>query len=132
MWNAVRIAWFEDSKAPLLLGPVHEVVARLREMGVERVMVIPHWKFGPHVDLVVDSPADVFDGEVLSLCHERIGGWLERNPSATVLDPAQYELLSQKVAMTELEPGPYLPLLENNTVARAEYVPSRALKLPQF
>lgn len=133
MWNVVRVAYFDEGKASLLLGPVHEVCDRLRRDGVvRRMMVLPHWKRGPHVDVIADCDAQVFEERVAPLCREVIGAWIARHPSATVLDAAKYELLSQRLGFAELEPGPYVPLLDNNTVSTAAYAPSATLKLPEF
>ena len=132
MWNVLRIAYFDQGKAALLLGPVSEAIAHLRDRdGIEAVMLNSHWKFGPHVDIGVKCAAPVFDA-VFPECERMIGEWLTAHPSTTMLDPAEYEVLSTKLAVAELEAPPFVPLLENNSVTRAEYQRSRAINLPQL
>ncbi|MDT8999852.1 lantibiotic dehydratase [Paucibacter sp. APW11] len=132
-WHAVRIAYFDDDRRALLLGPVQDCLDMLAQRYQLRdVMLMPHWKHGPHIDLVVHCEATLLEAQVLPALRAVLEPWLEAHPSTTELDPAAYEALSHKIALTELEPGPYLPLLQNNTVTLAPYQPSRALKLAEF
>jgi hypothetical protein len=130
-WHAIRIAYFDEDRRSLILGPLQEAMVQVRrQFGVERMMVIPHWKHGPHIDLVVHCPEIELHERILPVVRAELEPWLAAHPSTVSLDPLAYEALSQKIAMTELEPGPYLPLLDNNRITLAPYEPSRALKLP--
>ncbi|WP_374351124.1 lantibiotic dehydratase C-terminal domain-containing protein [Chitinimonas sp.] len=132
MWNTVSIVYFGDQLVASLQQPLRAVISALRQHGVERIMLLPRWKFGPHLDLVADCTAEQFETLVLPLCQQQFGDWMASHPSTTTLDPLDYETLSQRLALVELESGPYLPLLPNNSVLRGDYQPARALKLPQI
>ncbi|SDD84450.1 lantibiotic dehydratase [Aquimonas voraii] len=131
-WQVLRVAWFEDDRRALVAGPMRQLSEQLRAKGLDRQMLQVHWKYGPHVDLLVECSASQLHGEVLPLARSILLPWLQAHPSATVLDRAAYLQLSRKAGMSELEPGPYLPLLVNNTLGLAVYQPSRALRLPAF
>lgn len=133
MKNVVRIAYFEKDNAALVNGPVRALAEELRRHpDIRQVFVVPHWKQGPHLDLVVDCAEELFRDVLFPLCRERLENWLSQHPSTTSLDPAAYERLSQQLALVEIEPPPYLPLLANNGVTAAEYRQNSTLKLPQF
>jgi Lantibiotic dehydratase, N terminus/Lantibiotic biosynthesis dehydratase C-term len=132
-WQAVRVAYFDDDKRALLLGPLQAATRLLAErFGITQPMVLPHWKFGPHVDLVFRCDDTRLQREVLPALRALIEPWLALHPSTTVLQPQAYEALSRQIGMSELEPGPYLPLLPDNSVTLAAYRPSRALPLPEL
>jgi hypothetical protein len=107
-------------------------VAIVRGLGVRDVMVQVHWKRGPHVDLLVRCDARRLHEEVLPAVRPRIVGWLQEHPSTTPIDANAYESLSKQIGLVELEPGPYIPLLKNNTITLVPYEPSRALRLPEL
>ena len=87
MWHVIRIAYFDQDKLPLLVGPLPEAIASLREIQhVRRLMLTSHWKFGPHVDIHVDCPPTAFS-DVFASCSGIVGGWLRAHPSEVVLDP---------------------------------------------
>jgi hypothetical protein len=132
-WRVARVAYFEEERCDLVMGPIRSAVEALRaEFGVQKIMVMPHWKFGPHIDLVVHAPEEVFETRLFPRIKAIIEPWLEVNPSTRQLDPQAYEALSQKIGMFELEQGPYLPLMENNRVKMALYQPSKNLLLDAF
>ncbi len=132
MWHVIRIAYFSQDKTPLLLGPVKQLVTRLREQFSLPVFVTSHWKFGPHLDLTLKCDQGMFDDAVWPAASDVLERWLAEHPSDVVLNPAEYERLSYQLAMSELEPPPYLPLLENNSVTRADYQRSKAINVDAF
>ena len=132
-WCVARVAYFEEDRRDLVIGPVRSAVEALRaEFGIQKMMVMPHWKFGPHLDLVVHASEQVFENCIFPRIKEIIEPWLEANPSTRQLDPQEYEALSKKIGMFELDQGPYLPLMENNSVHPATYQPSKNLLLDAF
>lgn len=132
-WHALRIAYFEDDRRGLLLGPLSDLLDTLRHQhGIDRVMLLPHWRHGPHVDLTVHCSAKVLDEVVWPAVRAQLLPWLAAHPSTKVLDPKAYEHLASRLALFELDPEPALPLLENNTVTPATYTRPKALKLEAF
>lgn len=129
-WHVIRVAYFDDRRA-LMTGPVQDVIDLARSRyGVERMFVLPHWKFGPHVDLVIHADPDCFHLALYPEAKAILEDWLRAHPSPTTIDPAAYEELSRRVAVFEIEPGPYLPLLKNNSVRTVPYAHARSLVLP--
>jgi hypothetical protein len=132
-WQAVRVAYFDEDKQALILGPLQAATRLLAErFGITQTQLLPHWKFGPHVDIVFRCPPERLQAEVLPALRALIEPWLALHPSTTVLEPQAYEALSRQIGMSELEPGPYLPLLADNSVSVVAYRPSRALPLPEL
>ncbi len=132
-WHALRIAYFDDDRRALLLGPVADLVDRLRrDHGIDRMMLTPHWRHGPHVDLVVHCSQAALDQHVWPAVHATLLPWLQAHPSKRVIDPAAYATLAARLALFELDPEPALPLLDDNTVTAAAYQQPKALKLAEF
>lgn len=132
-WHALRIAYFDEDRRGLLLGPLSGLVDTLRHQhGIDRVMLLPHWRHGPHVDLAVHCSAQVLDETVWPAVRAQLLPWLAAHPSTRTIDPQAYEALATKLALFELDPEPALPLLQNNTVTPAPYVRPKALKLEAF
>ena len=99
---------------------------------IDNVFISPHWKFGPHIDVILNCNNDTFQEYVKPLAEELLGGWLKGNPSSKVINEAEYEALSHQLALVEIEPPPYLPLLENNSISYPEYKQNKTLKLEGF
>ncbi|MCY7294753.1 lantibiotic dehydratase C-terminal domain-containing protein [Alteromonas sp. a30] len=131
MWNVLRVAYFENDKSRILLGPIADVVEQIKHKGLP-VYVTSHWKFGPHIDVLVECDKAVFESDIYPACSTRINAWLAENPSKTELVPEQYEKLSYQLAMSELEPPPYLPLMNNNSVLVARYERSQSINIEGF
>lgn len=133
MKNVIRIAYFEPDNTALINGPVRQLINHIRETFVmDKIFLAPHWKQGPHLDLVIECDSDLFRDTLFPLCKKVLQEWLSKNPSTTTLDPIAYKKLSQQLALTEIEPPPYLPLLTNNSVSQAEYKQNSTLKLQEF
>jgi hypothetical protein len=133
MKHIVRISYFEADKSALIEGPVRQLVEQFcAESAVEALAVMPHWKRGPHINLVINCEKSYFDAVFYPACESIIGNWLVVNPSITELDPVQYERLSQQLALVEIESPPYLPLRQNNTLERDIYTANDTLKLDAF
>lgn len=132
-WSTVRIAYFDDDRSALVNGPVRAAIGMARSrFGIERMFLAPHWKFGPHLDLVVECDLERFHTEVYPAIRDILSAWLAANPSRVKLDPAAYAETSRRVGMFELDSGPYLPLLKNNSVSSVPYVRPKTLVLQQF
>lgn len=130
-WHVVRVAWFEDNRDALMDGPLRRVLARLREEpAVHRISITPHWLHGPHVDIAIEALPHAFQNRIYPEIRQMLDGWIRDNSSSTVLDPVEYEARSRGIGMFELNPGPYLPLLENNRVALAPYKAPVGLAIP--
>ncbi|UAA40051.1 hypothetical protein KIH87_06790 [Paraneptunicella aestuarii] len=131
MWNVIRIAYFDNDKSALLQNPVKDVVEHIQQLDL-RVFMTSHWKFGPHVDLVVDCDVEQFNNDIFPYAKQHIESWLADNPATAELNAQEYERLSYQLAMSELEPPPYLPLLENNQVTVGLYQRSQAINIAGF
>jgi len=130
-WRTLRIAYFAKDRTDLLLGPVREAVEAVRaRFGASEMMLQTQWKLGPHLELSFKDA--VQDGEILSLVSSIVQPWMDGHPSTESLDPDAYAALSAKLGMSELEPGPYLPLLSDNTISLVEYRAARALPLAEL
>ena len=133
MKNVIRVAYFEPDNSALIAGPLREIVEQLStDSRVSQVFIAPHWKLGPHVDLVIDCDLNTFDSDIYPACENILSTWLVANPSTLQLDPIAYQRTSQQLALVEIEPGPYLPLLENNSIGKAEFNQNTTLKLGDF
>jgi hypothetical protein len=130
-WRTVRIAYFENDRTSLLLGPVREAVKAVRRrFGPMAMMLQTQWKFGPHLELSFDGGGRA--DEVFGLVAAIMEPWLVSNPSREALDPDAYLALSAKLGMSELEPGPYAPLLDDNSLTLVQYRPARALPITEL
>lgn len=130
-WSTIRVAYFEKDRTALLLGPIREAVDAVRtRFGPVTMALQTQWKFGPHLELSFDGTpprAEVFD-----LVSSIVTPWLLAHPSTEVLDPDAYMALSAKLGMSELEPGPYAPLLEDNSLSLVPYRPAGALPIAEL
>ena len=132
-WHALRVAYFEDERRGLVLGPLRELIDTLRlRSGIDRVMLLPHWRHGPHVDLVVHCSDEVMQNGVWPAVRELLLPWMQAHPSTRVIDEAEYVALAGKLALFELDPEPALPLLLNNSVTEVTYTRPKALRLVEF
>jgi hypothetical protein len=132
-WHVIRVAYFDPDKSNLLLGPITQAVELVKQNKfVNKVMIQPHWKFGPHVDLMIKTDEATFHDQLFPQISALLQDWLSAHPSTTLLDPVEYEALSRKIGMFELESGPFLPLLQNNSVEIVDYVASANSLLPAF
>ena len=129
-WFTVRVAYFATDRRALIDGPVAAAVDIARRHGADRVFVAPHWKFGPHVDLNIHADAEAFAVTLFPAIEALLAAWLADHPSTTVLDPADYARRSRDIGVFELDRGPYLPLLRDNSVTQVPYAPSATLVHP--
>ena len=132
MWNVVRVAYFDSDTADLLLESVQSIVKEIKRIYSKRVFINAHWKFGPHIDIAIDCTEKTFLDEVFPYAKKCLDEWLKESPSLTVIEPNKYEQLSKRLAISELEPPPYLPLLDNNQVTIAEYEVRKAIDILDF
>lgn len=127
-WRTIRIAYFAKDRTDLLLGPVREAVDAVRaQFGALALTLQTQWKFGPHLELSFNG--ETRDGEVFQLVSSIVQPWLTVHPSVEPLDPSAYLAISAKLGMSELEPGPYEPLLNDNTISLVPYRSSSALPI---
>lgn len=132
-WHLIRIAYFDENRSALLLGPVAAVIDMLRnDFGLAGATIQTNWKFGPHVALGVHCDPALMHAVLLPAIRTIVEPWLAEHPSGRSLDPENYALLSSRIGMAELTPGPYLPLLVDNSVTLGPYVPSHTLKLAEI
>lgn len=132
MWNVLRVAYFDNDKSAVLLGPIKQAVEQIKQEFSAPVIITSHWKFGPHIDVLVNCDTELFEQQIFPKYSDTISAWLVDNPSTAELNPEEYEKISYQLAMSELEPPPYLPLLENNKVTVGEYSQSQAINIAAF
>lgn len=129
-WYAIRVAYF-DQRRHLMLEAIAPAVDSLRkEHGIERIFVAPHWKFGPHVDIVLECDAAQFLTAVYPAVQAQVGAWLAQHPSRTVPDLREYEQTARWAGTLELDHGPYLPLLRNNSIEAVPYTRPPTILVP--
>ncbi len=129
-WHTVRVAYFAEDRRALIDGPIADAIADARDLGVDRIFLQRHWKFGPHVDLNIHADAETFVVKLFPRIEAILSAWLTANSSTTVLDPAAYARLSRDIGVLELERGPYLPLLADNSVTVIPYATSASIVHP--
>lgn len=130
-WYALRVAYFGE-RGPLLLGPIAKAIETAkREAGVERAFFLPHWKFGPHVDLVVQCDSETYALRVLPAMQAILEAWIAEHPSSAKIDPEEYEKTSKWIGTFEIDSGPYLPLLKDNSVTPVPYLRPKTLLIPE-
>ena len=126
----IRIAYHSEDNTALVLGPVKQIVEAIgSHVASEDTFVAPHWKFGPHVDIVVRTDHETMYEKIWPVAAPIIREWLEQHPDQTEIDPTAYNALSQKLGITELESGPFLPLYANNSFFIAPYIENEALMI---
>lgn len=132
-WMTLRIAYFDEKRHALIKGPVKEAVDLLNtRFGIGDVTVQTQWKFGPHVEISFKADPLSIHGEIVPALKGIFTPWLAQNPSTRQIDPAAYQALSAKLGVSELEPGPYSPLLKDNSVTLVPHTAKAALKLPEL
>lgn len=130
-WYALRVAYFGDRRS-LILGPIAQAMEfAKKQFGIDRIFFVPHWKFGPHVDLVLQCDSSIYATRVLPVLQSILEEWIGRNPSGVHLDPQEYEQKSRWIGTFEIDSGPYLPLLRDNSVAPVPYVRPKTLLIPE-
>ena len=123
-WLTLRIAYFAKQKDQFLIDGLQPVVNALHTTPeVARVHLARHWKFGPHIDVNIgfNCSDDSRCQQIAEHAKADILAYLARHPSVFDMDEANYLALSEKLGRLELEPGPYLPLLQDNSVMVAQY-----------
>ena len=111
LWQAVHIYYYQDEKEGLLLDAVRPVVQKLRDRyQVKHLYLKRHWKFGPHIALLVDVSESEFEALIFPYIEKEITAYLHKHPSAQEIDPIAYLKQSETLGAWELEPGPYHPL----------------------
>ncbi|MCP3801376.1 hypothetical protein NLX83_19140 [Allokutzneria sp. A3M-2-11 16] len=116
-WNSIHVHYHDEDKGRLILEAVRPFFQRVDGDAYH----LRHWKLGPHLRLNVRTSS--FD-HVRSAAEEIIGGFLERHPSTTIIDPEGQLPLHTRLAELEGEDGPLLPWLPNNSMHYAPYVAS--------
>lgn len=117
LWKAVHIYYYQDEKEGLLLDAVRPVVQKLRDRyQVKHLYLKRHWKFGPHIALLVDVSESEFEALIFPYIEKEITAYLHKHPSAQEIDPIAYLKQSETLGAWELEPGPYHPLQPDNSI----------------
>lgn len=113
---ALFVTHYQTAKAPLLRDLVLPLVAQLQARpGLDRVYAERHWKFGPHLRVVVEGERAAVDAALYDA--RRVAeAYLVAHPSTGPLDLAEYLRRSETLGTLELEPGPYGPLRADNSV----------------
>ncbi|QMW23282.1 lantibiotic dehydratase [Sandaracinobacteroides saxicola] len=132
-WFRIEVGYFDPDRTRLMADAIAPTLSAMRaDKAVSRAWAMPRWKFGPHVELVVECEPSALHARVFPAALDRLEGWLKANPSNTAPDPQGYDLLSKRLGMFELEPGPYLPLRRDNSVRLVPWRAPTALIHPAF
>jgi len=131
-WHTLCVPYFDESRDALMLGPIRDFIRSIENAGVTRIQLQAHWKRGPHVRISVFCDADFLHEHFFPMASKHIQRWLDKNPSQTDLKPDEYLKLSRKIALYELDPGPYAPLYENNKLTLMPYQGNRVIEVPEI
>ncbi|MFF2950568.1 lantibiotic dehydratase C-terminal domain-containing protein [Kitasatospora sp. NPDC057965] len=118
----VILYYYRPTKAPALREAVLPLARRATERGL-RAHVERHWRFGPHLRLRLEGPAERV-AAVAQESSEALRAWVAAHPS---VDNRTEERLLAEAAVAgraELIAPPYGPLVPDNTVRVAPVEPA--------
>ncbi|MEU9114603.1 thiopeptide maturation pyridine synthase [Streptomyces sp. NPDC048483] len=118
-WYSVHVRYNDPVKDRLVLDAVRPLFDRVRAHGAAYYM--PHWRLGPHLRLNFRTSKELFSRTVLPTALEVMGGFLEKHPSTTRLDPAAFLPMHRRLAELEGEQGPLEPWRSDNSLCVAPY-----------
>ncbi|MFB7672573.1 lantibiotic dehydratase C-terminal domain-containing protein [Kitasatospora purpeofusca] len=123
----VILHYYRPVKAPALREAVLPLARRATERGL-RAHVERHWRFGPHLRLRLEGPADRVAAAARESA-EALRAWVAAHPS--VADRTEEQLLAEAAAAgrAELIAPPYGPLVPDNTVRVAPVEPAATAEL---
>ncbi|MFB6887970.1 lantibiotic dehydratase C-terminal domain-containing protein [Kitasatospora sp. NPDC056327] len=118
----VFLYYYHPTKAPALREAVLPLAGLATERGL-RAHVERHWRFGPHLRLRLEGPAERV-AAVARECAEALRSWVAAHPS--VADRTGEQLLAEAAVAgrAELIAPPYGPLVPDNTVRTAPADPA--------
>jgi hypothetical protein len=114
-WHALHVSYYDEDKSGLLLDCVRPMFECQRTTA-SRLYFVPHWLRGPHLRLCFEATTHDFERVVEPAVRDRVGAYLARHPSTTVLEAARLIPLYRHLASAEREPGPLLPLYADNQI----------------
>lgn len=120
-WHVIRIAYFDKDKSNVMLNGIQPALQHFQNENTVRCYISRHWKFGPHIDInlsVKDQASFQVNYQAFT---QQLAHWLAENPSTTKLNDEEYLVLSERLGKAELDPGPYAPLLEDNSISLTKY-----------
>ncbi|MFD9686036.1 thiopeptide maturation pyridine synthase [Kitasatospora sp. NPDC059146] len=120
VWRTVNVFHHEPDRTDLLLDAVRPFVAEVAP-AARRVYFQPHWRRGPHVRIVVQASAEVFDGVVAPAVADVLEPYLRAHPSTVVLDERASHAEHVRLAAVERERGPLTPWAPDNSVGTEPY-----------
>nr|BEK70834.1 hypothetical protein KPHV_80610 [Kitasatospora purpeofusca] len=123
----VVLYYYRPVKAPVLREAVLPLARRATERGL-RAHVERHWRFGPHLRLRLEGPADHVAAAARESA-EVLRAWVAAHPS--VADRTEEQLLAEAAVAgrAELIAPPYGPLVPDNTVRTAPADPAATADL---
>ena len=104
-----------------MLNGIQPALQHLQNDNTERCYISRHWKFGPHIDINIAVKDQATFQTNYQAFSKQLSHWLAEHPSMTQLNEREYLALSERLGKTELDPGPYAPLLEDNSISLVNY-----------
>ncbi len=124
---ALYVTYYAEEKRALLRDLILPLVLDTqRRPGVHLAYAERHWKYGPHVRVIVQGDPEAVTA-ALEEGRARAEAYLRDHPSQAGLDEVAYLTRSEKLGTLELEPAPYGPLRPDNSVVIAAAPDRRAL-----
>jgi hypothetical protein len=119
-WHSVHVYYYERDRSALILEGVRPLFERIAD-DVESAYWVPHWRRGPHLRLHVRADENTYSARVRPVVDEIIGAQLKAAPSQANLDPQALLPLHRRLAEVELDDGPLLPWVPDNTILDARF-----------
>nr|BFD95569.1 hypothetical protein KitaXyl93_69290 [Kitasatospora sp. Xyl93] len=123
----VILTYYQPVKAPALREAVLPLALRATERGL-RAHVERHWRFGPHLRLRLEGPAE----RVAAMARESaevLRAWAAAHPSVADRTPEQLLAEAAVAGRAELIAPPYGPLVPDNTVRTVPVDPAATADL---
>lgn len=119
-WFSIHIYYYDEQKDQLILDCVQPLFRAVREQCAS-LFFVRHWAQGPHLRLRFLCSPDQFANHIQPLAEKEISSYLGTHPSTTVLNEDQLRPVYENLAQQEMERGPILPLLPDNSLHTLPY-----------
>ncbi|HZR39044.1 MAG TPA: thiopeptide maturation pyridine synthase [Ktedonobacteraceae bacterium] len=119
-WFSIHIYYYDEQKDRLILDCVQPLFRSVQQRCAS-LFFVRHWAQGPHLRLRFLCSPDQFAHDIRPLAEKEIQSYLKEHPSRTVLNEDQLRPVYENLARQEVERGPILPLLPDNSLHTFPY-----------
>lgn len=114
-WFSAHLYYYDEQKDQLILDCVQPLFRAVQEQ-CTALFFVRHWAQGPHLRLRFLCSPEQFADYIQPFIEKEVRSYLTDYPSMTVLNEAQLRPIYENLARQEMERGPILPLLPNNSL----------------